>query len=61
MSKHYVDSNGNYLGAFEGCEPDNGVEVTPPDHGWQKYDVDNSVWLPLTQEQLDEINNVQAQ
>lgn len=57
MTKFYIDSEGNYLGGFEGCEPDGGIEIdTPPSHGWQKYDLDNSVWLPLTQDQLDEIN-----
>lgn len=32
--KYYVDESGNYLGGFDGTEPQGGVEVSlPPTHG----------------------------
>jgi len=39
MTKYFVDSNGNYIGGFDGTPPPAGsVEVpTPPDHGLDKF------------------------
>lgn len=58
MSKYYVDSDGNYLGSFDGYEPnEDSIEFeNPPEHAWQKWDGER--WLPLTQEQLDLLNGV---
>lgn len=52
--KYYIDKEGKFLGGFSGVVPDNGIEINKlPDHGWQKYDIKNSVWLPLTDEQKE--------
>lgn len=61
-TKFYVDQEGNYLGGFSGYvsvdgpvyaqPPEGAIEISgPPNHGWQKYDLTNNVWLPLTDEQ----------
>ncbi|MDA0780759.1 MAG: hypothetical protein PQ612_06460 [Rickettsiales bacterium] len=62
MEKYYVDSNGNYLGAFQGrivkddkgkilktivSKPANGIEVPEaPQHGSQIWDSVNGKWSP---------------
>ena len=55
-TKYYIDPQGNYIGGFsEGNPsiPQGAIEISaPPPHGWQVYDIGNSAWLPLTQEQL---------
>lgn len=60
ITKFYIDEAGNYIGGFsEGNEsiPPGAIEIdSPPAHGWQKYDLNNAVWLPLTDEQLAMIN-----
>jgi len=63
MTKHYVNKNGDYLGAFSGYKktdangkvikefepkPENAIEVKePPQDGRQKYDLASKKWLPL--------------
>lgn len=60
MTKYYVDSDGNYIGAFSdliidgniisqtGAVPEGASEVsTPPDNAAQKYDYATKTWLPL--------------
>lgn len=45
-TKYYVDSNGNYLGGFDGEAPAGGTEVpNAPEHAGQKRDLINNVWL----------------
>ena len=54
ITKYYVDVNGTYLGAFEGCEPD--VECsevsTAPSHGLDKWDGKKWLSTPLTSVQV---------
>jgi hypothetical protein len=58
VTKYFIDAQGNYIGGFNGVEPPEGsIEVNaPPPHGWQKWDFDNQEWLPLTPEQIAELN-----
>ena len=60
MTKYFIDAQGNYIGGFCGAEPPEGsIEVSgPPNHGWQKYDIQNGVWLPLTPEQISQLQGV---
>lgn len=53
-TKYFINSDGDYIGGFLGAIPQNGaIEVdSPPTHGWQKYDLGNNVWFPLTDDQL---------
>ncbi|HKF94122.1 MAG TPA: hypothetical protein VKB96_05885 [Gammaproteobacteria bacterium] len=46
MTKYFRDSDGNYLGSFDGAAPPLGsLEVaTPPDHAADKYI--NGAWVP---------------
>lgn len=54
--KYYIDNSGKFLGGFSHEAPDGAIEVKDlPDHGWQVYDINNSVWLPLTDEQKEQI------
>lgn len=44
-TKYFVDSEGNYIGAFSGTIPENGIEVKfPPENAFQKWD--GKKWLP---------------
>ena len=47
MNKYYVDSDGNYIGSFEGAKPPSGsIEIeTPPNDARQKWD--GSKFLPF--------------
>jgi hypothetical protein len=46
MTKYYVDTDGKYLGGFEGCEPpENSVEVSAaPDHASQAWNFQDNSW-----------------
>lgn len=54
-TEYYIDAEGNYLGGFSQGNPSipvGAIEIpSPPGHGWQKYDMVNGGWLPLTDEQ----------
>ena len=50
MQKFYIDNEGNFLGGFDGCVPENGTEVSSqPMDGRQKYV--NGAWQPLSSAQ----------
>ncbi len=46
MTQYFVDTNGNYLGGFDGAEPPQGaIEVpTAPNHGLDTWD--GAQWVP---------------
>lgn len=46
MTEYFVDTNGNYLGGFDGAKPPSGaLEIpNPPEHGWDKWI--NGAWVP---------------
>lgn len=44
MQKFYIDSNGAFIGAFDGVIPENGIEVpTAPNHAHDKWD--GNAWV----------------
>lgn len=44
MAKHFIDSSGNYLGAFDGTKPIDGIEVpTAPESALDTYS--NGAWV----------------
>lgn len=55
MSKYYVDTAGNYIGAFEGANPpDDSIEVSsPPDHAKQKWNGEKYLPYVNIQGQID--------
>jgi len=64
MQKFYVDSNGAFIGAFDGVIPENGIEVqTAPNHVLDTWDGDSWVMYvaPQTKEQLLERITVTTQ
>ena len=60
ITKYYINFEGSYLGGFsEGNPfiPQDAIEIQyPPEHGWQRYDKINNVWIPLSPDQLKMIN-----
>jgi hypothetical protein len=49
MTKYFIDTQGKYIGGFDGAEPPAGsIEVpSPPGHAKQLWDAENKQWLPL--------------
>jgi hypothetical protein len=48
MTKYFIDSDGNYIGGFEGADPPEGSIEVPnaPDHALDKWN--GSAWIPYT-------------
>lgn len=61
MTRHFVDANGNYLGAFDGTQPIDGVEVfVAPENALDTYI--NGVWVinPARLQMQSELQAIQA-